>query len=261
MKHFTSLLFLYLLIFNLGFDCFISNKAYAQEQDFTGTAVNLKINDENVQVGSIISGSENGYIISSSEYDSGIYGVATKTPAITLESINDDSLTPVVYSGQTRLLVSTKNGEIKKNDLITSSNTPGVGMKATSDGFVLGTALESFSNKKIGMILVNVSPHYYDSAESTYENNNIFYLLKNARESLYLSPLEALRYLIAALIVILAFTIGFIYFGRVAQKGIEAVGRNPLAGRFIEFSVILNILLTALIIVVGLAIAYLILII
>jgi len=261
MKHNSCLLILFILFSNLSFSFSISSKAYAQEQDFTGTAVNLEINDKNVPVGSIISGSENGYIISPSEYDSGIYGVATNTPAITLESVSDDSLTPVVYSGQTRVLVSTKNGEIKKNDLITSSNTPGVGMKATSDGFVLGTALEDFSNNEIGMILVNVSPHYYDTAESAYENNNIFYLLKNARESIYLSPLEALRYLIAALIVLLAFIIGFVYFGRVAQKGIEAVGRNPLAGRFIEFSVILNIILTALIIVVGLAIAYLILII
>ena len=92
-------------------------------------------------------------------------------------------------------------------------------------------------------------------------SGNIFNILANARESAYLSPLEALRYLIAALVALLAFILGFAYFGRVAQKGVEAIGRNPLAGRFIEFSVIMNVLLTALIIVVGLGVAYLILII
>jgi len=232
----------------------------AQEQEYLGNAVNVEINAENVPVGSIISGSEEGYIISPSEYDSGIYGVTTETPAITLDNINDSNLIPVVFSGQTRVLVSIQNGEIKKNDLITSSSLPGVGMKAINNGFVLGTALEDYTGEENGTILVNVSPHYYDTAESSY-TNNLFSLLANARNSAYLSPLEALRYLVAALVALFAFVLGFIYFGKVAQRGVEAVGRNPLAGRFIEFSVILNVLLTALIIVVGLAIAYLILII
>ena len=152
------------------------------------------------------------------------------------------------------------NGEIKKNQLITSSTTPGVGVKAISSGFVLGTALENYSDPKPGRILVSVNPHY-SSSGSTAVSKNIFNVLKNARESAYLSPLESLRYLIAALVALLAFILGFIYFGKVAQKGVEAIGRNPLAGRFIEVSVILNLLLTALIIIVGLGIAYLILII
>jgi hypothetical protein len=232
----------------------------AQEQEYLGNAVNVEINSEKILPGAIVSGSENGYIISPSQYDSGIYGVVTETPAITLENTVNENLTPVVFSGSTRVLVTTENGEIKKNDLITSSNTPGVGMKAINNGFVLGTALEDFSGEGAGLILVNVSPHYYDSAEASY-TNNLFRLLSQARASAYLSPIEALRYLVAGLIAMFAFVIGFIYFGRVSQRGIEAVGRNPLAGKFIEFSVILNVLLTALIIVVGLAIAYLILII
>ncbi|KKU82490.1 MAG: hypothetical protein UY11_C0046G0010, partial [Candidatus Amesbacteria bacterium GW2011_GWC2_47_8] len=40
----------------------------------------------------------------------------------------------------------------------------------------------------------------------------------------------------------------------------EAVGRNPLAGRLIQLSVVLNLLLTALIMGSGLVIAYLILV-
>ena len=73
-------------------------------------------------------------------------------------------------------------------------------------------------------------------------------------------PLESLRYLLAFLIVIIAFSVGLIYFGRVAKSGVEAVGRNPLARRMIEISVILHVALTIAIILIGLAIAYLILI-
>lgn len=256
---FSSLALGLVLFLALNSLLFTSN-TYAAEEDFSGTAVNVEINEKNIPEGSIISASENGYVLSRNEYDSGIYGVVSKNPAVTLESVDNNKLLPVVYSGQTYVIVSAKNGAIKKNDLITSSANAGVGMKAMKTGFVLGTALQAYSGSGNGKILVSVSPHFNNMAKTAI-GGNIFDVLKNARQSAYLSPLEALRYLVAALVALLAFVLGFAYFGRVAQKGVEAVGRNPLAGKFIEFSVILNVLLTALIIVVGLAVAYLILII
>jgi F0F1-type ATP synthase membrane subunit c/vacuolar-type H+-ATPase subunit K len=51
-----------------------------------------------------------------------------------------------------------------------------------------------------------------------------------------------------------------IYFGKASRAGIEAVGRNPLAKRVIQLTVVMNIVLTIVIVLVGLAIAYLILI-
>lgn len=215
---------------------------------------------EEAPEGSIIAITDKGYRLANREYDSGIYGVATKTPAVSLENIPMTNLTHVVYQGQIRVLVSAANGEIKKNDLITSSKTPGVGIKATSNGFILGTALEDYSDQSPGRILISVNP-VYNSSFSQGASKNIFEILRNARSSAYLSPLESLRYLIAALVALISFILGFTYFGKVAQKGVEAVGRNPLAGRLIEVSVILNVLLTGLIIIVGLSIAYLILII
>ena len=247
------------LVIIIFFVC-LPSLALAQDQDFLGNAVSIELSEESVPEGSIISASENGYSRSTKEYDSGLYGVVSQTPALVLENVNSQGLTPVVYSGQTEILVSTQNGEIKKNDLITSSSTPGIGMKAIINGFVIGTALQDYSGEENGKILVNIDPHYHDQSDTAY-SRNLFNILSDARQSVFLSPIEALRYTIAALVALLAFIIGFIYFGRVAQRGIEAIGRNPLAGRFIEFSVILNVLLTALIIVVGLAIAYLILII
>ena len=256
-------LFTILFIFAFSYACL--RITYAQtgqnaEEDYSGFAVTLDLSEENVPVGAIISNTNNGYSRSTIEYDGGIYGVVSKTPAIGLENIPNTGLSWVIYSGPTSLIVSTSNGEIKKNDFITSSKTPGVGMKATQNGFVIGIALEDYSRNENGKILVNVSPHF-NTVTNTAISRNIFSILGNAKQSAYLSPLEALRYLVAALVALSAFILGFAYFGRVAQKGIEAVGRNPLAGRFIEFSVILNILLTGLIIVVGLGVAYLILII
>jgi hypothetical protein len=232
---------------------------YAQE--FTGTAVTVEIQDKIVPDGSIISAIEKGYTLSRIKYDTSIYGAISTTPAVSLEAKEGNNLHSVVYAGQTKVIVSTANGDIKKNDFITSSEIPGVGMKATENGFVLGIALENYSGKNPGRILVSVSPHQNNSIVTTVATKNIFDLITNSEKAAKMSPLDSLRYLVAAIVVVVAFILGFTYFGKVAQRGVEAVGRNPLAGRFIEFSVILNVLLTTLIIVVGLGLAYLILII
>lgn len=250
----------FLAIFILFISTSILNQTQAAEEDFAGLATTVKILDKNVKSGSIISSTNKGYTLSTKSYDSRIYGVTTQTPGVAIENIPATGSTYVVYKGQTKVLVTTANGAISKNDIITSSTTPGVGMKADLNGFMLGTAMEDYNGKGTGTILVSVAPHFNDSFTKGV-TRNIFEILKNARSSAALSPLEALRYLVAALVALLSFVLGFVYFGRVAQRGVEAIGRNPLAGRFIETSVIINVLLTSLIIIVGLGVAYLILII
>lgn len=251
-----------LLIVLVFIGSIMAQRAFAQttEENFSGFAVTLPISGKNISEGSIVSTTEDGYALSTKEYDSGIYGVVTNSPAVALEDVPKNNLRYVVYSGKTLVLVSTSKGEIKKNDLVTSSSIPGVGVKAVESGFVVGIALEDFSGKNTGKIMVDVKPYFWNT-KANQVSKNIFSILRNAKNSAYLSPLESLRYLIAALIILLSFILGFTYFGKVAQRGIEAVGRNPLARRFIEFSVILNAGLTALIILAGIGLAYLILII
>ena len=53
---------------------------------------------------------------------------------------------------------------------------------------------------------------------------------------------------------------GFIYFGKMSKTGVEAIGRNPLAGKQIQFNVILHLAVTVAIVLAGLAMAYFILI-
>jgi len=73
-------------------------------------------------------------------------------------------------------------------------------------------------------------------------------------------PLDSLRYLLAALILLLSFVLGFAYFGRVSRTGIEAIGRNPMASRMIQISILMHILITTVIIILGFGMAYIILI-
>jgi len=234
--------------------------AWAQEgQIAAGIGVSVTINDKNVQEGDIISSTNSNYSLTRSEYDTSIFGIVTKNPALGLDNKVSQNTTYVISNGQALVRVSAKNGAIKAGDLITSSETPGVGEKAIKNGFVIGNAMESYSNTKtVGKIMVNISPHFNNNTPNF--RTNLLSSLRSAGSAAFISPIEALRYVSAALVAILAFAIGFTYFGRVAAKGVEAVGRNPLAGRLIEFSVVLNILLTGVIIFVGLTISYLILI-
>lgn len=51
-------------------------------------------------------------------------------------------VSPIMTGGIAFVKCNTENGTIKKDDLVTSSSVPGVGMKATKTGMVLGLALE-----------------------------------------------------------------------------------------------------------------------
>ncbi len=67
----------------------------------------------------------------------------------------------VALSGQVPVKVSTENGAIKAGDLITSSSTPGVAMKANAGDTTIGTALQSYAGSTVGSIkvLVNLEHH------------------------------------------------------------------------------------------------------
>ncbi len=230
----------------------------------TGVAISVPIADKDIQDGDLIAASEGGYKRASYPYQPSIYGVVTENPAVYLENGDNDSnigkTYPVITNGKAFVRVSTSNGEIKKNDFITSTEAPGVGGKAISNGYVLGTALEDFkasNTKEVGRILVYINPHF--NATFVAVRENLIQTLKNISSSPTLSPLTSLRYVLAAIIAVGSFIMGFVQFGRIVKTGIEALGRNPLASIFIQVSVLMNVVLTIGIVLAGLAIAYLIL--
>lgn len=244
----------------------LAPSARAQTNNYTasGIAVSVTLNNPNAKDGSVISSTQNGYTLTNTPYDPSLYGVVTTSPAVVFENniATESSNTRfVISSGKAYVLVSTANGPIGKNDLLTSSDIPGVAVKAVQNGYVLGTATDSYTNsdpKAVGKILASINIHYNSSFLDT--RTNLIDSLRLVGSATFLSPLASLRYLIAGIVAAVAFALGFIYFGRVATKGVEALGRNPLAGRLIQISVVVNVLLAGLIVLVGLAIAYLILV-
>lgn len=228
----------------------------------SGMAVSIQYAQDAVVDGDIVCASIDGGKPCSIEYDPSMYGIFSESPAVFLEDSNLTNSKPVITSGKAFVRVSSIGGGIKKGDFITTSTKPGLGQKATKSGNIVGIAMEDFTNtdtESVGKILVAVNVRPAIVAVSARSN-----LVETLRQGLLapsLTPLASLRYVLAVLVAVSAFVLGFVYFGRVAKSGVEAIGRNPLAGRLIQLNVVLNMSLTVSIMVGGLLLAYFILII
>jgi hypothetical protein len=234
----------------------------AAESVSLGVASYLPISSEGVEDGHIISSSSRGFIKSRTPYSKSIVGVVAKKAALSFEARTKRSgYLPVVSAGTTLVLVSGEGGPIKKGDLVTTSTLPGVGMKASHSGYVLGTALESFSGssrEEVGKIPVAINVRYLYSKPQNLKES-LAGILSLSWLAAYEDPLVVFKYIIAVLSVVLAFVFGFFHFARVSAKGVEALGRNPLASKIIQLGIVFNVLIGVAIIASGLGIALLIL--
>jgi hypothetical protein len=208
--------------------------------------------------GDIVTFEGEDYVLSKTPHDKNIFGVVVEEAAMVLDDVtlSGSNKRLVSTGGELKVKVSSRNGPIEMGDFVTSSDLPGVGQKATDNGQVVGIAIDSYSSDDpdaVGKILVfvDIKTNFIGS----YGRVTILDLLKEGTISGI-----SFRYLLAALIIIITFGIGFVSFGKTSGNSVEALGRNPLAGAHIKSVVVFNFLLTFIIMLVGLGIAYLIMI-
>lgn len=241
-----------------------------------GIANYLEIKGDNVGDGSIVSFLGKEYVLSSVPYDQSVVGVVTTAPAVSLFQEDMEGTFPVIPAGNAIVNVSTINGPIKKGDLVTASSIAGTGMAACvrkdwlalnknnkgecKSGFVIGTAQEDFTSndpKQIGKIHVTLNFHYNYTTKDALKGKLIDVMNLSSIAATE-QPSVVFRYVAAGIVVILSFAIGFLSFGRIAKNGIEALGRNPLAGRIIQLGIFFNVVITITIILTGVLMGYLI---
>ncbi len=228
------------------------------------TAVSLpveSIDGNSPQNGSIVTQKNGYYTLANTEYDPYVVGVVTEEPEISFVDINLSEYELVTSEGEAMVRVSAKNGPIYEGDTITSSDIPGVGVKVNDNGYILGVALETFDpadTSEIGEIwvYVDIKMNYVGEGLSS----NLVKALQNMLSSPFMSPVQALRYFLAFIVIITSFVIGFANFGKISLSGVESLGRNPLSSQSIKRVIALNFFLTFVIMGIGLGIAYLLLI-
>jgi F0F1-type ATP synthase membrane subunit c/vacuolar-type H+-ATPase subunit K len=239
---------------------FIGPKIIDAQVTSSGIAIPLPVN-ETVEDGDMICTTSEGSVRCKEEYDPGMFGVYSFNPSAQIIDDELNNSVSVVTQGVVKVKVTNSNGNIQEGDLVTSSKIAGAAMKATRNGYVLGVALENFTSQdrnSSGKITVAVNIHP-DASMRGGRNNLIQFMREGATVPLF-EPLESLRYLLSVLIILMSFVLGLVYFGRASRAGIEAIGRNPLAKRAIQMSIVLHVVLSVSIIIVGLVISYLILI-
>lgn len=247
MKYLRILLVITLLFF------YYANIALAQEISLE-FATYVPVTDKVVPAGSIVSFSPKGDSLSKKPYDPLIVGVVVENPAVAIQIESVSKTYPLVSNGTAMVRVSTDNGAIKKGDLITTSSKAGVGVKAGKSGYVLGAAVDDYSGKGVGLVRVAVNIHYQNSNPNV--SSNLLDALNLSVLATYDQPLTIFKYVTAAIVAIVSCAFAFFAFGRLANTGIEALGRNPLAGRMIQFGILLNVLISLAIVGLGLTVAY-----
>jgi len=90
---------------------------------------------------------------------------------------SSDNPQGLALNGRVMTKVDTENGSIMPGDYITASSTPGVGMKATHAGEVVGRALASYSGSGVSQILVFINPSYYNPDNNLQGDNGTFDLV------------------------------------------------------------------------------------
>lgn len=207
--------------------------------------------------GDIVSYSNGEYLLTEIPYDPMMVGVIVEDPEVALEDRNLENYQFISSYGE--VLVNVK-GDISEGNYVTSSDIAGVGVRADDNGYVLGVALEEFTpanSSDIGQIyiLLDIKASFIDNTLS----KSLLSTIKNSLSSPFMTPIEALRYLLAIAVIFASFVIGFGNFGKITGSSVEALGRNPLARGAIRKVIVFNFILTFMIMLMGVGIAYLIL--
>ncbi len=86
-------------------------------------------------------------------------GIVSTQPGVLLGDETPNSV-PLALAGRVPLVVSNEGGAIRVGDAISLSTIAGIGTKATTTGYTVGTALESFEGTGTSTILVFVQTGY-----------------------------------------------------------------------------------------------------
>lgn len=181
----------------------------------------------------------------------------------------------IVSSGVTPVLVSDINGQIKSGDAVAVSPISGVGMKATSSGWILGIAQADFNPKADGIVQQQVKTA--DGESKTFLVQRIpvlvamFYYNPSGQKSGAASdiqdavqvavghPVSSTRAILALIVFSIAVILLVVLVYSAVRNSLMAIGRNPLASGRINAGLIKVLLTATVVIVFTLAAIYLIL--
>ncbi|HUS25988.1 MAG TPA: hypothetical protein VMY99_01410 [Nevskiaceae bacterium] len=195
-------------------------------------------------VSSSASNSQTAQLANTSSTDR-LIGIANSSALVALS--DGERQVQVVISGTTKALVSDINGSIRAGDKITASPIDGVGMLATNDTQIVGTATAGLTAKTaktqnvvdkdgkdhtvhIGEVPVQVSISFYLSPTSKF----LPPFIQSLADTVAGRPVSLIRIMLATVLLLLAFGSIFVLVYGSVRSGLTSIGRNPLAAAAIR---------------------------
>lgn len=250
--------------------------AFAQDQPGGAISRGFKTAENDMAQGALVStkqGDPDTVELATVESAARLSGIVSQTALVELSSADQgQGQAQVLLSGTAQALVSDLNGPIKAGDKITASPLSGIGMLATEDGQIIGTAQSDFSLKSsktkvvtdkngkthtvhINTVPVQIAISYYVAPTSQFMPA----FLQNLANSIAGRPVSVLRILISCVLLLFAFGSITILIYTSVRSGIISLGRNPLAASAIQRGLIGVIVIVVLTAVLSMASVYLIL--
>jgi hypothetical protein len=233
---------------------------------------------EKLSLGSIVSIRDNTsdqVMAATSSNVDGLIGVVinAENSLLSLSSTKDNQV-QVATNGTLQVLVSDINGDIVRGDHITASPISGVGMKATGNTRIVGTAQGSLGEAKgnkqssytdkdgvkhsviLGQIpvLINVS-YYFKEPDKTL----VPPALQNLANTFAGKTVSTLPIIISSIIFIITITVVTSIIYSMIRSSIISVGRNPMSQSAIYRDVIQLSALVLVILGIGIIAIYLVL--
>jgi len=253
---------------------FLAAPAHAQEQKSNTISRGFQTKDTSFIQGALVSSAKNdasAIELADTNSASRLAGVVTKTALLEL-SDKKESDVQVAMSGTAIVLVSDINGLVKAGDKITASPLAGVGMLATTDAQIIGTAQSDFNvpsaksrtikdktgkeqTVRLGYVSAQLAISYYVAPTSQF----VPPFLQNLADSIAGRPVSFIRVLLSCLLLLLAFGSIFVLIYTSIRSGITSLGRNPLAANAIQHGLIGVVVIVVLIAVFALLGVYLLL--
>ncbi len=192
-----------------------------------GALVSLKANSQSVE-------------LAATDTIDRLVGVIDQKPLVTISGSVQES--QVVLSGTTSVLVSDINGDIKVGSKITASPIAGIGMVATTDARVVGTAQTDFEPSRaqvktitdvhgtsrqvrIGYIQLQVGLANYQAPGSSF----LPPFVQNVANSVAGKQVSLIRVVFATVLLLFSFVSIAILISSAIRSAMTSIGRNPLA--------------------------------
>jgi hypothetical protein len=253
----------------------VTGPAFAQEEGGSAIAQGFQVEGDvaDYAVGALVSTTERDartVQLSTPSAAGRLVGVISKEPVVAISG--EDDTVEVATSGATLALMSDINGEIKAGDKIAASPISGVGMKATADGQIVGTAQSDFqtggtrtqditdASGKSHTVHVGLVPLQIDITYHIVQGSGFLPpFLQQFANTVAGKQVSLVRILFATMLMMLAIAGIFVLLYSAGRSSIASIGRNPLAEGAVRQGLISMGVIAFLILVVALLAAYLIL--